>query len=284
VDRKELKYRHRFYIALLFIFLGFSCFPYSNPKVEAEIRVFYGLPPGQTVTLREYDSQKDLPPRYSSIPSFAAGAALPETGEIFIFRSRLGPYPFGSIEQVYAHELSHVYLYRAAGMRLPRWFDEGVAMHLAGEWGGRDDFYLALALPGIARGNFSLANLEADFSRGESSNRRSYAVSRAFVRDIFKYRGDAQGFIALVRKTGSFDRAFIEYFNLSEEAMFERWAKKLPWWGPLYSMVASASSIWFFVVLLFLLASLVTLVKRRKWKKKWEEEEERDRQSREPVH
>ncbi len=271
---------------LFFVLLGLTgifSLAYENPAIEKKIAAFYGLPPGQPVTIREYRSHADLPAEFSSIPQFAAGAADPETGEIFLFTSMTGSYPFGSMEQVYAHELSHIYLYRAAGFSVPRWFDEGVAMHLAGEWGGRDDFYLALALPGIARGNFSISNLEADFSRGESANRRSYAVSRAFVRDIFSYRGDLREFIALLREKGSFRSAFLGYFNMTPEAMFERWAKKLPWWGPLYSMISSASSIWFFVVLLFLAASLVTLVKRRRWKKKWEEEEERERRSRELV-
>jgi len=271
-----------FFFVLLCL-TGIASLSYSNPEIEKKIASFYGLPPGQQVVVREYRSHADLPAEFSSIPDFAAGAADPETGEMFLFSSMTGSYPFGSMEQVYAHELSHIYLYRAAGFRVPRWFDEGVAMHLAGEWGGRDDLYLALALPGIARGNFSLSNLESDFSRGESSNRRSYAVSRAFVRDIFSYRGDLKEFIVLLREKRSFQSAFLSYFNMPPDTMFERWAKKLPWWGPLYSMVSSASSIWFFVVLLFLVASLVTLVKRRKWKKKWEDEEERERQARELV-
>ena len=278
-----MKIRGFFLFFVLLSLTGIAALPYSNPEIEKKIAAFYGLPPGQQVVIREYRSHKDLPAEFSSIPGFAAGAADPETGEMFLFTSMTGSYPFGSMEQVYAHELSHIYLYRAAGFRVPRWFDEGVAMHLAGEWGGRDDLYLALALPGIARGNFSLANLEADFSRGESSNRRSYAVSRAFVRDIFSYRGDLKEFIVLLREKRSFQGAFLSHFSMPPEAMFERWAKKLPWWGPLYSMAASASSIWFFVVLLFLLASLVTLVKRRMWKRKWEEEEERERRSRELV-
>jgi len=260
-------------LALSILWFSPSCFSYSNSGIEKELCLFYGLPQGQQVRVHEYGSVQDLPPEHSSIPPYAAGAAIPETGDIFIFSSKLGTYPFGSLEQVYAHELSHVYLYRATGMRVPRWFDEGMAMQLSGDWGGRDDLYLALALPWIAHGKITIESIEKDFREGESSSRRSYAVSRAFVRDIFKYRGDMQEFILLVREKRSFEKAFQQYFDLPSGLMFERWAKKLPWWGPLYSMAASASFLWFLVVLLFLLASLVTLIRRRQWKKKWEEEE-----------
>ena len=133
-----------------------------------------------------------------------------------------------------------------------------------------------MSLPRIAFKNFTLSDLENDFSGGEGASRMSYAVSRAFVRDIFQYRGDLKEFIGLVGNKGSFEKTFLQYFNVSPEILFERWAKKLPWWGPLFSLLASTSSIWSAVLLLFLLASFVTLRRRRYWKKKWEEEEKKE--------
>jgi hypothetical protein len=274
MDRKKLNKRLYLSALILIVFFAFKIFCYSDPKIENGLSSFYGLPPNQDVKIREYESNSDLPKELSFVPGYAAGVAFPERGEIFIFRSKLGSYPFGSLEQVYAHELSHVFLYRALGERVPRWFDEGVAMKLSGEWGGKDDFYLGLALPQIAYRDFDLEELEKDFGGGdEGAARRSYAISRAFVRDIFYSAGDMREFINLIKSSGSFDKAFALHFNVPPEVLFKRWAKKLPWWGPLFSILASSSSIWLFVVFLFLLASFITLRRRRWWKKKWAEEE-----------
>jgi hypothetical protein len=279
MDKKELK--RLWYLSILIILSAssFNYFGYSDQKIENSLSGFYGLKPNQDVKIHEYESNSDLPKEFSFVPGYAAGVAFPERGEIFLFKSKLGSYPFGSLEQVYAHELSHVYLFRAVGQRVPRWFDEGVAMKVSGEWGGKDDFYLALALPQIAYRNFNLEKLEKDFGGGdEGAARRSYAISRAFVRDIFYSQGDMREFIFLIRSSGSFDKAFALYFKVPPEVLFERWAKRLPWWGPLFSILASSSSIWMFVVLLFLIASFIALRRRRWWKKKWAEEELAERE------
>jgi hypothetical protein len=263
-------------LGAIFIFCFSFCLlaePYSNPAIERDLAGFFGLKQGQKVDVELAQSYGSVREKLPPLPEYVAGVAFPERGEIFIFRSQLGSYPFGSLEQVYAHEISHIYLYRAAGYRMPRWFDEGVAMRVSGEWGGKDDFYLALALPRIAYREFDLVALENDFGGTEGASRSSYAVSRAFVRDIFRSQGEMRQFVVLLREKGSFNEAFTLYFKAPPEILFERWAKKLPWWGPMFSILASTSSIWYMVVFLFLLASLVTFRRRKAWRKKWEEEE-----------
>lgn len=258
--------------AIVFLFTFFA-FGYQDPQQE-NIANFYNLKTNYEVKTTILSKNDPLPEALKSLPKYVSGAAIPEQGEIYLFKDRTNSYPFGSLEQVYIHELSHIYIYRSLGFRVPRWFDEGVAMKLSKEWGFADEFYLALSLPKIALSDFNLSKLEKDFVGLEGASRNSYALSRAFVKDLFHSDSDLKSFIEEIKLNRSFEVAFAKRFNLTPDSAFKAWAKKLPWWGPILFLITSTNAIWLFVLFLFLIASFVTIHKRLKWKKKWEEEED----------
>ena len=67
----------------------------------------------------------------SAVDHWAAGTAYPAQGKIFL---SIDPHDFFSKEDIAVHEIAHIAVYRAAGKRrLPRWFEEGLAIYLAGE-------------------------------------------------------------------------------------------------------------------------------------------------------
>lgn len=255
---------------LLFVTVLYS--GYENP-LQDKIAAFYDLKENYKVATKVLDKNDPIPDKLKSLPEYVSGVAIPERGEIYLFKMRTNSYPFGSIEQVYAHELSHIYLYRAVGFRVPRWFDEGVAMRLSGEWGFKDEIYLALSLPQIALSNFGLKKLEKDFSGYEGASRTSYALSRAFVKDLFVSDSDLQTFIKEIKNRNSFEVAFIKRFNATPDQAFKAWARKLPWWGPLLIFITSPNTLWLFILFLFIITIFVSIKKRLNWKKKWEEEE-----------
>ncbi|MCX7829489.1 MAG: hypothetical protein N2445_00300, partial [Acidobacteria bacterium] len=156
--------------AFLFVIVAFICSGYENSH-QQKIANFFGLNTNYEVKTTIISKEDSIPIELANIPKHVAGVAIPERGEIYLFRERTNSYPFGSIEQVYEHELSHIYLFRTIGFRAPRWFDEGVAMKLSGEWGFSDEFYLALSLPKVAFSNFSLSKLEKNFSGYEGASR-----------------------------------------------------------------------------------------------------------------
>lgn len=260
---------------LLFVtfFISFSLFCFSINE-EEWVADFYNISSDnrevKTVIIKKGDA---IPQELMNVPRYVVGVAIVEKGEIYIFDERTNSYPFGSLEQVLIHELSHIYLYRSIGFKAPRWFDEGLAMKLSGEWSFTDEFYLALSLPKVALSNFELSKLEKDFKGYESSSRTSYTLSRAFVRDLFINDLDLKNFIKDIKNEASFEKAFIKQFNLTPDYAFKMWAKRLPWWGPFLYFLTSANTIWFFIVILFLIASVVTIIRRLKWRKRWEEEE-----------
>lgn len=227
----------------------------------------YGVPPerrAEPLQVTVAAVPQDLPPAWRGLPPFAAGAAVEEEGRIAVVLSRCGPYPFGDGRQTLVHEVSHVALYRALGARAPRWFDEGLAMRAAGEWGLRDEWNAALALREVARGRWRLEQMEADFAQGEGAVRRSYALAKGFVRDLFTDDAQLAAFLEEVRRCGSFDRAFVERFRRPPGAAFQAWAKNLPWWGEWVVLLTSPGFLWTLILLLFFAAVAAAARRRRR--------------------
>ena len=227
----------------------------------------YDVPPAlcaQPVHVRVVESASALPAEWQGFPAYAAGAAEPASGRILIDLSRCGPYPFGDAAQTLRHEVSHVMLYRALGYQPPRWLDEGLAMRASGDWSFSDSVYATLALPYVARGSWSLQRVEADFAGGEGSVRRSYALVKGFVRDLFPDDGSVTAFVVEARRDGSVEVAFRRRFGVGPEAAFRAWAKNMPWWGRWLEEATSPAVLWIAVTLLFLLAAAAAWRRRRR--------------------
>jgi hypothetical protein len=80
-----------------------------------------------------------------TIPDWGAGLALMDRARIVI-KSPKYMQVNKSFQELIGHELAHIMLYRAAGQRwLPRWLQEGFAMHSSGEWHIGQDILVARA-------------------------------------------------------------------------------------------------------------------------------------------
>jgi hypothetical protein len=244
------------------------------PSLENELNVarahqcwLYGVPEAACAAPIQVDvvpAPEALPASWQGLPGFAAGAAQPSAGRFVVILSRCGPYPFGDAGQTLRHELSHVLLFRGLGFQAPRWFDEGLAMRASAEWGFRDEVFAALALPMVARGSWRLDRVDSDFSGGESEVRRSYALAKGFVRDLFHDDEDLRGFLDEARRERSLDRAFLYRFGTTPDGAFRGWAKHLPWWGEWVVALSGPEVLWLGVLVLFLLAAFAGWRRRRK--------------------
>lgn len=228
---------------------------YALPKEVAalpvDITIFQG--PAETA-----------PPGWLLLPPFAAGAAEPRLGRLVVHAGRTGRYPFGDAAQTLRHELSHVLLFRALGFEPPRWLDEGLAMRAGAEWGSPDSGYLAIAIFQVSRGSLTLEGLERDFSGGEVATRRSYALARGFVRDLFRTKGDITGYVLEARREQDAERAFVDRFGVAPGSAFRAWARDLPWWGEWVVVLGSSGLLWGIVALLFLAAVVASVRRHRK--------------------
>jgi hypothetical protein len=212
----------------------------------------------------------------AGVPPWVSGYALSEQGIIVLLPQRVPTYPDSSLEDLLRHEVAHVLVARAAGGRpLPRWFHEGMAMITSLSWGVDDHSRLTLAL--IADRPVSLAELDRRFAAGQGEVDRAYAISGAFVRDLFNRHGPraAPGILAGVARGLSFEDAFRAATGTSlEDAESSFWNRQTFWyrWVP---VLTSSATLWLGVTLLALWA----IRKRRRrdaaLRRMWEEEDER---------
>lgn len=198
-------------------------------EAVATLGASLGLPPEVAARPVEIDflprGATALPPRWAMLPRWAAGGAIPTENRLVVVEGKTGGFPFGSPAQTLRHELAHVLLHRRLPGGVPRWFDEGVALRLSGEWEGG---LPAGSLLSGRLGRLSLARLDADFREGEAEARRSYELARGFLAHLFPSATDLPPFLDDVSRRGSFDAAFLLRFGATPAEAFDRWVLGQP--------------------------------------------------------
>ena len=161
-----------------------------------------------TVVLYTREQFRDI----TQLPDWAAGAFA---GRIRVpVRGALeNPAEF---ERVLAHEFTHALVRSLVARGLPRWLDEGIAMHF--EPG---------APPPRARPGLPLTKLEGSFAGLPSADaRQAYDQSAAAVAFLFE-RAGAPAVVNVLSDVGTgvpFARAFERHVHMSYEAFQAEWA------------------------------------------------------------
>jgi hypothetical protein len=210
------------------------------------------------------------------VPPWVSGYAFGEMGVIVLLPQRVPAYPDSSLEDLLRHEVAHVLVARASGGRpLPRWFHEGMAMIAGLSWGFDDRSRLTLAL--LTDQPVSLDQLDDRFTGTQAEVNRAYAISGAFVRELFESYGPraAPEILAGVARGLSFEDAFRTATGVSlAEAEESFWGSQTFWyrWVP---VLTSSVTLWLLVTMLALWA-----IRRRRQRdaairRMWEEDEER---------
>jgi hypothetical protein len=210
------------------------------------------------------------------VPPWVSGYAVGEQGVIVLLPGRVPSYPDSSLADLLAHEVAHVMVARAAGGRpLPRWFHEGMAMIAGLSWGFDDRSRLTLAL--LVDRPVSLAELDDRFAGGQSEVNRAYAISGAFVRDLFDRYG--QGVAARLLREVAAGHTFAEAFRVATgvplaAAESDFWSRQTFWyrWVP---VLTSSAALWMIVTALALWAMKRRRERDASLKKGWDAEDER---------
>jgi hypothetical protein len=211
-------------------------------------------------------------PRARDMPPWVVGLAFGEA-DIVLFPQRVRPYPYDSLESVLRHEITHLALTaRSDGQPLPRWFHEGVAMAVDGDWGIRGQLRLLFEMardPGTAH----LTQLFDAQTQPDSA--LAYAMSAALIADVQRRHGlDAPGRIAARVATGeTFVTAFArETGETPDEAASRAWRLYRRWtnWVP---AVTSGSAIWMGIMLVAGAAYVAVRRRRARRRAQWDREE-----------
>jgi hypothetical protein len=127
---------------------------------------------------------------------------------------------------VFRHELAHLALHEYLGDLPPRWFDEGYAGYVAGEWDREEVLAASLAL--LVSGLPSLDSLEAGFYGGSRRAEQSYALAFRAVADLASLdpeRGLAL-FFRYWKETGRFDVAIRQAYGMTAAQYEELWQQR----------------------------------------------------------
>jgi len=208
-----------------------------------------------------------------STPGWVAGFAQGQLGRVVLFPERVPRYPNGSLQEVFRHELMHVYIARAAaGQAVPRWFNEGLSTVGATRWSFDDRSRLTWAL--LLRGRRELDEVDRMFRDGATAP-GAYAISAAFVRDLLDRYGteSAAYLLAEVRRGASFETAFRSATGTtlaraqdrfwSSHSLFYRW---IP-------VVSSSVTLWVIITVLFLIAAGRRRQRDARLREVWDAEE-----------
>lgn len=210
-------------------------------------------------------------------PDWSVGCAFPERGVIVVRSPRTDLSPL-RIEQVMEHELAHVAAGRAlGGAWVPRWFDEGVATTIAGEWRLSESDRLADA----ARSGtlIPLERLEGSFPSDADEAALAYAQSFRAVELLLSRSGDASlaGIIATVRASENFDSA-LRLLSGADRSEFEdvfSAALRRRFRGA-FSVLRSGS-LFAGLALLVVAGALLKIWRGRRRVREWEQEDEQGR-------
>lgn len=229
--------------------------------------------------VRDADEMARLAPPESPPPKYAVGVAYPALKLVLV--SLVDPKSFEGTDlvEVLKHELAHVALEDAVGgHHVPRWFNEGLAIHLSGE--------LAVArLQTLSQASLSgtllpLADIDRRFPESPHEVNIAYAESADFVRFLLRDQ-DAERFRGLVDRVSrgdSFDRALNDSYGSPLRNLEFQWRDDLSHRFSVWPALVGGTAVWMISVA----ALVAAYVKRRKKAKatlaRWAvEEAEEDR-------
>jgi hypothetical protein len=211
----------------------------------------------------------DLPP-----PAYASGVAYPPLHLVILSLVGPGSADATDLPEVFRHELAHVALEDAVlGHHVPRWFNEGLAVHESGE-----SSLLRVRTLWDATLSRTVIPLE-ELDRGFPSERQevsiAYAESADFVRFLLR-DGDHVRFAALVdraRKGEAFDSALADSYGTDVRKLEFQWREEIAKRYSFLPVLTGGSVLW---VIVIGLSALGWARKKRKAKAtlaRWEAEE-----------
>lgn len=225
-----------------------------------------GFRPREKTTIYLCSTQKQFRQlTRGGVPDWGIGCALPKSGTIVLKSPRAARRNL-DLKTIVSHEISHILLGKAlGGIRPPRWFDEGLAIHQSKEWRLGDG--LTLAWASLSNSIIPLSQLENSFPTEERRANLAYTEGFSAVSFMVTNYGEESlmELISCLGKTGDMDRAFGESLGLGYSEFESSW---LQWVKRTYNLpylFSTTPLFWGGVAVLLLLIFLVkrSITKRR---------------------
>jgi hypothetical protein len=198
-----------------------------------------------------------------AIPQWGGGVAIPSRRMAVLPLQGSSSGGLEERDRTTLHEWAHLGLHDyLAGLRIPRWFDEGYAQWASGGWDVEEAWRLRLAL---ARGGAPpLDSLTLSWPVSESSARIAYLLSASAVEYLFAESGGrgAEVFLERWRASGDFESSIRRTFGLTTSRFETLWVahvKERFGWFVVFSQTAV-----FWVIAAILLLPVLRSKRRRR--------------------
>lgn len=215
----------------------------------ANVVADFGVPVEEDLVIRVARNPREmraLGPIGHPPPEYATGVAYSPWGVILLTMSAPDTWEPPDLEVVLVHELSHVVLYRAvAGNQVPRWFNEGVAIHQSEVrlLSRMQSLLQAAAQQSIHR----LSDIDRHFPRRPHEVNTAYAQSASIVGFLRRTDNDERRFHRLIRSLRSgetFDTALADGYGWTRIGLERHWRESLRTRYRILPALFAGSTIW----------------------------------------
>ncbi len=241
-----------------------------------------GAPLDRPLTVRIGRSPEEmaaLAPPEAPPPDYAVGVAYPEVDLLLLTLTAPETWERPELHEVFAHELAHVALHRAVSdgeieRPLPRWFDEGVAVHVAGE---RSVERIEVLWQGTVAGRLIPLDQLDGFPGRPHEVSLAYAESADFVAWLLR-RGDdgparLRELLGRVRGGLAFEPAVALTFSVSLDTLENEWLDALSERYTLAPLLLGGGLAWALIGVLVVLAFRRKRSTAKQTLDRWSEEE-----------
>jgi hypothetical protein len=189
-------------------------------------------------------------------PDYATGVAYSRWGVILLTMSAPQTWEPPELDVVLVHELSHVALYRAVrGNPVPRWFNEGVAIH-------QSEVRLlprmeSLLRAAAQRSMLRLSELDKHFPNHPHEVNIAYAQSADVVGFLRRSNNDERRFHRLIqslRDGQTFDTALAAGYGWTRVGLERHWRESLRTRYRILPALFAGSTIWVLAAILVVVA------------------------------
>lgn len=248
----------------------------SMEKARLKVEKVGGAPAVPfTTTIVYCESEKEFLQKAGMNPEHFIAAANAAQAIVYLNGERLRALNPDESFGVLVHEYAHVFIGRQAVEPLPRWLDEGLAMHLAGEWSLGKSIQMATAH--LWGNHIPFSRLESSFPASSPelslAYLQSYSMCQFLIRQFFGDRGVSAMLKILADPAQG--RKFVAQLDdpIIMRSLEELWKKYLgnKWWNIVF-LVSSGTIFWFAITIFFLLAYLKKRKQKLEQMKVWEDE------------
>lgn len=246
---------------------------------KARIEADFGAPVLSNVEVRVARNPEEmaaLAPIGMPPFEYAVGMAYSALHLVLVTMQAPGTAQSVDLPETFSHELSHVALFDAvAGNHVPRWFNEGIAIHESDERGWKRGTTLMNA--SFSKTLIPLSELDRSFPNDPQEVSIAYAESGDFVRFLLRQADRARfaAFLERVRAGTPFERALADAYTSDMRKLEYEWREEI---GRRYGWAALASSSGTLLWVGFIAVLAVGWVRRRRRAKaklaQWEHEDE----------